>query len=139
VNLSDLAGAHVLGALLERLKDGFGGYEIIAHWTQGEFHHDMVVRVERAHELPGDVLVVSTNCNGGIKELLCFASVPNRSALWHARCPAEPEFTGELPRILGRETTMHWFDPCELLHPNARSELKPEHRRRQLGGGWEKR
>jgi Ribbon-helix-helix protein, copG family len=33
--------------------------------------------------------------------------------------------------------TEHWFDPCELLAPDARSELRPEYRRRQDGGGWE--
>jgi hypothetical protein len=38
---------------------------------------------------------------------------------------------------LARATTHHWFDPCELLGWDARSELKAEHRRRQPGGGWE--
>ena len=33
-----------LGALLSELKDGFGGYEIIDHWHQGEFHHDVVLK-----------------------------------------------------------------------------------------------
>ena len=31
-----LAKHLVLGALLETL----GEYELVAHWTQGEFHHD---------------------------------------------------------------------------------------------------
>jgi hypothetical protein len=31
---------------------------------------------------------------------------------------------------------VHWFDPCELLSHDARSELRPEFRRRQEGGGW---
>jgi hypothetical protein len=139
VNVPELAGALLLGALLDRLKEHFGGYEIIAHWAQGEFHHDVVLRVKPTDELPGPVLVVSTNCNGGIKEVLCFAQLPTRGALWHARCPQEPAFAGDLPAILARATTVHWFDPCELLHPEARSELKAEHRRRQQGGGWEKR
>ena len=42
-----------------------------------------------------------------------------------------------LARQLGRAQTVHWFDPCELLADDARSELRPEFRRRQRGGGWE--
>jgi hypothetical protein len=129
----------VLGALLEDLTRRFGSYELVAHWKQGEFHHDVVLKLpERAAtELPGRVLVVATNCNGGIKEVLCFADVPDRSALWHHRCPALPDFVGELKPVLARSVTEHWFDPCELLATDARSELLPEHRRRQHGGGWE--
>ena len=40
--------------------------------------------------------------------------------------------------VLGVARSHHYFDPCELLVPDARSELRPEHRRRQRGGGWEK-
>jgi hypothetical protein len=29
--------------------------------------------------------VVATNCNAGVKELLCFAEIPDRDALWHWR------------------------------------------------------
>jgi hypothetical protein len=134
-----LAGCLALGALLEELTRRFGGYELVAHWTQGEFHHDVVLRLPEnaTAELPGRVLVVATNCNGGIKEVLAFHAVPGRAALWHHRCPDVPEFSGELAGILARSTTEHWFDPCELLRPDARSELCPEHRRRQPGGGWE--
>jgi hypothetical protein len=60
-----------------------------------------------------------------------------RSALWHWRCPALAEFAGDLPPILDRAVTEHYFDPCELLAENARSELRAEHRQRQAGGGWE--
>ncbi len=84
------------------------------------------------------MLVVATNCNGGVKEVLCFADVPDRSALWHDRCPDVAGFAGELGPVLARSVTEHWFDPCELLRPDARSELRPEHRRQQLGGGWER-
>jgi hypothetical protein len=133
---ADLASALVLGHLLERL-DVQGGYELVAHWKQGEFHHDVVVRLHDRGTLPGDVLVVATNCNGGIKEVLVFDRVPDRYALWHARCPENPEFGGELPAPLATARTVHWFDPCELLRDDARSELKPEHRRRQRGGGFE--
>jgi hypothetical protein len=66
----------------------------------------------------------------------CFGDLPEKSALWRYRCPDNPEFEGNLPPILGRAQTIHWFDPCELLGPDARSEYKPEHRERQAGGGW---
>ncbi len=136
-----LSRALVLGALLDCLEQRYGGYELVAHWTQGEFHHDVVLRVpERAlGELPGRVLVVATNCNGGVKEVLCFGDVPERAALWRHRCPTAADFAaaGELLPILGRAVTEHWFDPCELLAADARSELRPEFRKRQEGGGWE--
>ena len=32
---------------------------------------------------------------------------------------------------------MHWFDPCELLRDDARSEYRAEFRQRQSGGGWQ--
>jgi hypothetical protein len=134
-----LARTLVLGALLDELTRMFGGYELVAHWTQGEFHHDVVLRLpeEAVAQLPGRVLIVATNCNGGIKEVLCFADIPDRAALWHQRCPTVAEFAGELAPVLARALTEHWFDPCELLGPHARSELRPEHRQRQAGGGWE--
>jgi hypothetical protein len=124
--VEELAKTMALGALLEKL----GSYELVDHWPQGEFHHDVVVRAG------GRVLVVATNCNGGVKEVLAFDEVPDRWALWHHRCPANPEFTGELPPIRARAVTEHWFDPCALLADDARSELAPEHRRRMRGGGW---
>jgi hypothetical protein len=67
----------------------------------------------------------------------CFAEIPDRLALWHRRCPTIPDLSGELPPILEHVITEHWFDPCELLSPDARSELRPEFRSRQAGGGWE--
>ena len=134
-----LARHLVLGSLLEALVARFGRYELASHWTQGEFHHDLVlVLPERATpDLPGRVLVVATNCNGGGKEVLSFVEVPDRAALWHHRCPDVPEFGGVLTPVLARAVTEHWFDPCALLAPDARSELRVEHRRRQEGGGWE--
>jgi hypothetical protein len=136
--LQDLARTRVLGALLARVFDRWGGYEVVAHWTQGEFHHDVVLRLPEpaARDLGGRVLVVATNCNGGVKEVLAFAEAPDRSALWHHRCPTIPDFSGELAPILGHAQTEHWFDPCELLGADARSELRPEYRARQNGGGW---
>lgn len=126
-----------LGDLLETVRAAHGAYHLVAHWKQGEFHHDVVIRVENPRGLPGPILVVSTNCNGGVKEVLCLQELPERDALWHARCP-DGEFAPlPLPAVLGRARTSHWFDPCELLVPDARSELRPEHRRRQRGGGWE--
>jgi hypothetical protein len=137
--IDSLAHSLVLGALLDQITARFGSYELVAHWTQGEFHHDIVLRLPEtaSPELPGRVLVVATNCNGGVKEVLCFEAIPDRRALWHHRCPTIPEFAGDLTPILARAVTEHWFDPCELLAPDARSELRPEHRRRQEGGGWE--
>jgi len=133
-----LADTLVLGALLEELHTRFGPYELLEHWKQGEFHHDVVVRVARADgSTPGPVLVIATNCNGGVKEVLSFEAVPDRRALWHWRCPQVAEFFGSLPRILDRAVTHHWFDPCELLAPDARSELREEFRERQEGGGWQ--
>jgi hypothetical protein len=41
--------------------------------------------------------------------------------------------------MLGSVTTEHWFDPCELLAADARSEYRAEHRQRQCGGGWQPR
>ena len=99
--VTDLAGSLVLGALLDRVRERWGRYELVDHWQQGEFHHDVVVRIPAAAcDLPGPILVVATNCNGGIKEVLCFADVPDRFALSHARCPDNPEFSGSLSAVL---------------------------------------
>jgi len=135
--LEELSRALMLGPLLEDLRRRWGGYELVDHWQQGEFHHDVVVRVPRAQaELGGDILIVATNCNGGVKEVLSFSHVPDRLALWHWRCPENPDFSGKLPAPLGAATTEHWFNPCELLTADARSEYRAEHRQRQCGGGW---
>jgi hypothetical protein len=126
-----------LGALLADLRGNFGGYEVLDHWQRGEFHHDLLLRVQGQGGLPGSVLVVATNCNGGVKEVLCFDAVPKEEALWHHRCPDSPDFSGSLPPLLGHARTVHWFDPCALLGPEARSEYRPEFRERQPGGGWQ--
>jgi hypothetical protein len=126
-----------LGSLLESLRLEAGGYGFLAHYQQGEFHHDTVLQVDAARAgLPGSVLVVATNCNGGIKELLCFDALPTHGALWHRRCPDNAAFSGELPRLLAAHRTLHWCDPCELLSEDARSELRPEFRERLSGGGY---
>ena len=132
-----LAGERVLGALLESVRQCWGSYDLLVHHQQGEFHHDVVVRVPNAKpRLPGRYLVISTNCNGGVKEVLCFDEPVEPTALWHFRCPENPEFAGALPPLLASARTEHWFEPCELLSPTARSELKAEFRGRQPGGGW---
>jgi hypothetical protein len=136
--IHSLAAQLGLGALLSELHAAFGAVEHVDHWKQGEFHHDIVLRVPKARPaLPGEVLVVATNCNGGVKEILCFQEVPEREALWHERCPENPEFSGSIPPILATARTVHWFDPCDLLRPDARSELRPDARERQRGGGWQ--
>ncbi len=136
MGVDGLARNLALGSLLNDLRDNLGGYEILDHWQQGEFHHDLLLRVDPRQQLPGPVLVVATNCNGGVKEVICFATAPERGALWHHRCPDIPEFRGDLPPVLARAQTIHWFDPCDLLRPDARSEYRPEFRERQEGGGW---
>lgn len=126
-----------LGDLLSRLSREHGGYELLAHWKQGEFHHDVLVRVAEPTQLPGAFLVVATNCNGGVKEVLSFDAAPSRDALWHHRCPENLDFAPDaLPELRAELRTLHHFDPCELLRSDARSELLPEHRVRQRGGGW---
>jgi hypothetical protein len=140
MTVDDLAKELVLGALLTRLAAS-GGYDLLDHWQQGEFHHDVILAALGDHGLPGPIVVVATNCNGGVKEVLSLASVPNRWALWHHRCPENPEFRsgGEPLVVLDRAVTLHHFDPCELLVADARSELLPEYRERMRGGGWCKR
>ncbi len=116
-----------LGEALSQL----GAYELLDHRTQGEFHHDVVLGIEAG------VMVIATNCNGGIKEVLLFDSLPSHDALWRWRCPDNEEFEAELlPVLSARGTTVHFFNPCELLLPDARSELRQEFRKRQRGGGW---
>jgi len=133
--LQELANTLSLDALLSALRPYDPKH--VAHWQQGEFHHDYVLQLGRyPSQLPGSFLVVSTNCNGGVKELLCLSSPPERWGLWHARCPDNSEFTGEAPAVLASARTAHWFDPCEVLAGDAMSELRPEYRRRQRGGGW---
>jgi hypothetical protein len=134
--LQELSQQLGLGSLLSEISQRDGGYDLLDHWQQGEFHHDVVLRVPPSSKLPGSILVVATNCNGGVKELLCFATVPARGALWHYRCPDNDEFAGDLPPVLGAVRTVHWFDPCELLTSDARSEYREEARERQTGGGW---
>jgi hypothetical protein len=135
--VDELAAKLVLGELLDELARRWGAYEFVDHWQQGEFHHDTILHVPSGKdELPGTYLVVATNCNGGIKEVLCLESTPSRGGLWKLRCPANAEFAGELPSILARGVTEHWFDPCALLESSARSEYRPECRVRQPGGGW---
>lgn len=64
------------------------------------------------------------------------AELPDRGALWKLSCPDNPDFAGALPPILAEARTTHWFDPCELLPPDARSELREELEERQAGNGW---
>ena len=135
--LEQLSAALMLGGLLEDVRQRFGGYELVDHWQQGEFHHDVLLRIAgAAPQLGGEFLVVATNCNGGVKEVLAFAASPSRLALWHFRCPENPEFSGALPPLLAAAVTEHWFNPCELLTQHARSEYRSEFRERQCGGGW---
>ena len=134
--LHTLGESLVLGDLLDKLVKRFGAFELVTHWTQGEFHHDVVLRLGEDRDAEPPILIVSTNCNGGVKELLAFDVLPSREALWNYRLG-----DASAASIGLRESvqTLHWFDPRELLGENARSELKPEYRRRQSGGGWKLR
>ena len=133
--LDQLGESLVLGDLLTQLVKRYGSFELVAHWMQGEFHHDVVLRMPDEAVSAGapPILVVATNCNAGVKELLAFDEVPARTALWDYRLG---DCSAESIGLRASARTLHWFDPRELLGENARSELKPEFRRRQSGGGW---
>jgi hypothetical protein len=125
-----------LASLLDQLF-AITSYRVLDYWPQGEFHNDLVLEIlDPLPDLPGSILVISTDCNGGVKELFCFSEAPDRWALWHLRCPDNPEFFGSAPLVLGWIKTPLWVDPCMILSPNAPSELLPECRQRQQGGGW---
>ena len=135
--MDGLARCLTIGALLNVMTRRFGGYEVVAHWTLGDLHHDIVVMLPTSAiaDLPGRVLVVSANAEGGIKEVLCLAEVPDRAALWHHRCPEALEFSGDVGLVLGRATTQHWFDPRELLMA-AKRDAQPDTRR--AVGKWDR-
>jgi hypothetical protein len=140
VALETLSHCLMLGTLLDEVRRRWGSYQLVDHWQQGEFHHDVVLRVPVASaDLGGEILVVATNCNGGVKEVLSFTAIPDREALWHSRCPENPEFAAGPLAVIGAVRTEHWFDPCALLLPDARSEYRQEFRERQCGGGWMQR
>ena len=120
-----------LANALQLAEEIWGEYEISEHWTQGEFHHDVVIAI------PDHYLIISTNCNGGVKDVLLLYEKPSHEQLWHWRCPDNPDFHGEPIRLVEHIRTEAWHDPCDVLAPDARSELKPEFRKRQKGGGWE--
>jgi hypothetical protein len=136
---AELLAQHLsLGDFLNAVRGNLGSFDVIEHWKQGEFHHDLVLK-PRDPKASVPIVVVATNCNGGVKEVLFFEQPPERLALWHDRCPDNPDFAGSLPSKLGQARTIHWFDPCALLTPDARSEFRPEFRERQTGGGWQAR
>jgi len=110
--LDAIAARLTLGDLLETVRSMYGGYDLVRHHTQGEFHHDVVLRVAEPRSLPGAFLVVSTNCNGGVKEVLCMAREPDVMGVWRWRCPDNADFGGEVPEILAVARTVHFFDPC---------------------------
>jgi hypothetical protein len=115
--VEQMCSSRLLGPFLAELRERYGRYQLIDRWTQGEYHHDIVIGVPadaRADKIP-QFVVVAINCNGGIKEVMGFDKVPQRDALWHYRCPENPEFRGELPPMRLQLRTEHWFDPRELL------------------------
>lgn len=116
--LQELADQLVLGDVLNVLDRDHGGFELIAHRPKGEYHQDLVVRVNTG-VFGGEILVIGTNCNGGVKELIALSSVPDHSALWRWRCPTAPQFQGTLDDIRGVARTIHWSDPAQLLEETA--------------------
>lgn len=136
MNLTFLVSSYAIGNLLGDLRKRFGGYRLIENWQQGEFHYDLVLEVPGSGMLPGNILVIATNCVGGVKEVFCLDYVPTRYALWKFRCPDINEFTGAMPRILGYARTRNWVDPKGLIGDDAPSEIKPEFRNRVRGGGY---
>jgi hypothetical protein len=46
-------------ALLEVLQQDYGGFDLLHHWQQGKFHHDIVLAVKEPRALPGAILVVA--------------------------------------------------------------------------------
>lgn len=115
--------------------ESFGGYEHLDHWQQGEFHHDHLLKVASTDSKECYV-VIATNCNGAIKEILFFHELPKRWEIWGYRVPENTEFEKPTFEIISHIKTGIWFDPRRLLTDDTRSELLPEHRRRQRGGGW---
>lgn len=73
------------------------------------------------------------------------SGTPHRGCCASTPCPtATPSGTRAAPTtrssraaVLAEVRTVHWFDPCALLDHDARSELKPECRRRMRGGVFE--
>ncbi len=121
--IDSLAQELLLGHLLQRLQDEFSDFELLAHWTKGEYHHDIVVKLGDQKSLPGPVLVVSANCNGGIKELLCFDTAPSEEELWTLR--DENLATDELPAVLAAAKTIHWVDPIGLVRRPTMADMRP--------------
>ncbi|MFN3199777.1 MAG: hypothetical protein ACE366_15345 [Bradymonadia bacterium] len=115
--LNQLARRPSLKAILKALSTHCGHEaRLVAHWQQGHLHHDMVFHVTPPHPgLPSDILVVSTDDRGMVKEMMSLASMPKRQALWHARCPNDPDFDGDLPQVLDEVKTMHWVDPKRII------------------------
>lgn len=108
-----------LKATLKAITAHCDGHQpcLIAHWQQGDLHHDLVFHLQRPHHgLTGDVLVVSTDNHGMVKEVISLAKMPKRQALWHARCPADPHFDGDLPPVLEEVKTNHWVRPERILN-----------------------
>ena len=131
MKLDQFKEACSLSGAMTIVEGQWANYKVCGHWTQGEFHHDVVIDID------SHCLIISTNCNGGVKEVLLLEEMPSQEQLWHWRCPENPDFSGKPLKLVAQVKTEAWHDPCEVLVPDARSELKPEFRRRQKGGGWE--
>lgn len=114
--VESLAAQLVLGDVLLELRRRHGQWDLVAHWEQGEHHHDLVIRLPESAEADyPKVLVIGTNSTGGVKEIYAFDEVPDRDALWHYRCPELVAYWEPLPVLRAAARTNHWLDPRALL------------------------
>ena len=91
-SVGGLARQLVLGVLLEDLTARYGGYELVAHWTQGEFHHDVVCVSPKAP--PPTSQGACSSSPRTATAALTFASSP---ALWPRSSIALSPNTGSTP------------------------------------------
>ena len=114
--VESLAAQLVLGDVLLELRRRHGEWDLVAHWEQGELHHDLVLRLpeddDREHPA---ILVIATNATGGVKEVYAFDEAPERDALWHYRCPEMVPYAKSLPGLRACARTGHWSDPRTIL------------------------
>ncbi|MCP4498745.1 MAG: hypothetical protein GY822_02115 [Deltaproteobacteria bacterium] len=135
--LAEVAAGGLPGLALDQLLKTCGTYELLEQWKQGGFYHDVVIRAyfPIGQLALSSLVIISTNCNGGVKEVLAFADLPDRYALWNARCPENDDFEGDLPHLENPDLAL--FRPMPTITADTRSEIKLEFRVRMRGGGWQ--
>ena len=124
-----------LQALLEHLQLRHGGFRLLRCWSQGELHHDLVLRLAHPGGLPGSILVVAVHSTGSVKEMICFASPPERNALWQHRCRNLDSRRSLLPPMLARTRHAHWAEHDNLLASRMQAAHRSPHKRGQEPAG----